>query len=302
MTHEPVQPLRKPRRWVRWVGGLLIGIMLCGGMRFWVHFRNKRSDSAVARLREVADVMDVMATPFPWARFVPARFQSLVPRRRDPYLIVFRSGTQNPEQYLREIPTQSLSEVIFGKSNLTPKDLEVLNRFPSLSVLRVKDCQLAEGTLHGLRSLQNLPLLYELQVWKCQLSSKETIDYAKLPHLQYLHLTGSNAGDSILQGIADHPQLTWLYLDGTAITDNGLQDIRRLPRLRKLDLARTQVTVVGVRHLQQLPELRELVLDRCDLGDEALEPLSAFPQPLRWSAIGTRMKRQLSNDAPQRPL
>ncbi len=345
MTTEPVKSVRKPRRWVRWVGGLLIVIILCGGMLFRVHWVNQRSDAAVVRLREVAGVADVMSTPFPWARFVPARFQSLVPQRRVPHQVIFHSGTQNPGKYLRDIPAQGLGYVTFVQSDLIPEDLDVLTQFPNLFVLRMSECQLAEGTLRG---LQNLPTLSELTVWKCTLSSTESIDYARLSNLHFLHLTGSNASDSLLRGMADHPRLTWLYLDGTAVTDEGLREIRRLPRLNRLhlgktrvtgiglaeldspvtqlnlvgtraddramtaiaqlssletlDLARTKVTVVGVRHLQQMPALGDLVLDRCNVGDEVLEPLSAFPRPIRWSAIGTRLTRQQTIDAPQRPL
>ena len=345
MSVETTKPFPIPRRWVRWVGGLLVVVALCGGLLFRVHWVNQRSAAAVARLREVAGVGDVMSTPFPWARFVPARFQSLIPQRRVPHQVVFHSGIQNPGQYLRDIPPQDLGYLTFIQSELTPEDVDVLTQFPNLFVLRMSECQLAEGTL---RSLKNLPTLSELVVWTCTLSSTETIDYAKLPNLHFLHLTGSNASDSLLRGMADHPRLTWLHLDGTAVTDEGLREIRRLPRLQRLhlgktqvtgiglaeldspvtqlnlvgtraddramtaiarlssleslDLARTKITVVGIRHLHQLPVLSDLVLDRCDVGDEALEPLSAFPQPIRWSAISTRMTRQQSKDAPQRPL
>ncbi len=345
MTTEPVKPVRQPRRWLRWMGRLLVLMALCGGMLFRAYWVNQRSDAAVARLREVADVFNVDSTHFPFARFVPARFQSLLPQRLNPFLVAFRSGTRNPGKYLLEIPTRGLYELVFCESDLTPEDLSLIHRFPNLQCLTMIHCQLAEGTLSDLK---NSPHLKYLEVRKCQFSSRESIDYARLPNLHFLFLKGPSAGDSHLRGLAEHPCLNEIYLEETAITDEGLRNIRRLPSLQRLhvgktqvtgiglaeldspvtqlnlvgtladdqamtvitrlssleflDLAQTKVTVVGVRHLQQMPQLRDLVVDHCDIGDEALEPLSAFPQSIRWSAIGTRMTRQQTSDAPQRPL
>ncbi len=299
MTLDTVHP-PKSRRWLRWGGGILV---LCLGLLFHLYWSNRQSNAAVERLRKVAIVRFRETLPYSFSRYIPRPIRRMLPQTLNS--VHFQSGTQDFGTHLEGIPTRGICDIIFIESNITPQELDSLTRFPYLSDIHFHQCQLADGALchlknleslsfrecqlaaGTLRSLKNHPEITYVAVPKCILSSTETIDYASLPNLILLNLNWSNAGDSVLRGLADHPQITEIQLVGTAITDEGLRQIRRLPSLQKIRLGGTRVTGVGLAELDS--PLTELNLAGTQANDEGLAVIARITSLERLDLARTKI-------------
>lgn len=104
---------------------------------------------------------------------------------------------------------------------------------------------------------------------------------AELGAVEFLSITGPEAADESLDGLAMLPGLRVLALRDTRISDAALRSLRGLQELERVELGHednkgTRITGEGLVNLQALPKLRHLYLTMTDVNDAALEHLSSM--------------------------
>ncbi|MXY07495.1 MAG: hypothetical protein F4Y61_02465 [Rhodothermaceae bacterium] len=99
------------------------------------------------------------------------------------------------------------------------------------------------------------------------------------PNIAWLDLGRSQAGNDLVEVIADLPHVTRLHLQQTSVTDEGLAHLSNLEYLEYLNLYGTAVSDSGLVHLEELPELQSLYLWQTNTTEAGTERLqSAVPE------------------------
>ncbi len=262
----------KPRRWLRWGGSaLLLVVLACGGFLLNCIRDGQQKAAAIARLREVAHCNVGHSHVLPFARFLPARFQTRLPRSSTVINAIFKTDVPHPGRYLRDIGPEHLGLVMIPRTTLTREDVEVLSQAVALNHLTIRECPFEAGAL---AHLANLPNLTSLELLSCTLAPTDEIDFPSFPKLWQVDLSRSQFRDGVLRQIAGHPNLVRIGLISTPITENGLQLIRHLPRLRMLELRDTRVTGRGLAGLDS--PLTHLNLKETDAHDTTAEMISKW--------------------------
>jgi Leucine-rich repeat (LRR) protein len=157
----------------------------------------------------------------------------------------------------------------------------ILERIAGLTKLRVLKLCLADVTDSGLRHLQRLTALEELDLsFNLEITDNGTANLRTLSRLRRLNLGDTRAGDGSAPVIGQLALLEELSLgapqpvegmsESPQLTDAGMKDLRKLSRLKKLDLGFTHVTADGLQHLDGMPGLRFLNLRGMRITDAAM--------------------------------
>jgi len=133
-----------------------------------------------------------------------------------------------------------------------------------------------KGEVFRIAARRWFPPAYLYEVWHvdlggCSVSNDDLGLLQCLPHVEELHLSGTDVTDAGL--VHFRGALKVLYLNGTRITDDGLADMRGLTCLRTVELNGTHITDAGVARLQGLTGLQRLVLDNTRVTDAGLAHL-----------------------------
>lgn len=297
MTPELAMP-PKSRHWLRWGCGLgLFVVLLFTGFLAHVLSKSNRENPAIERLRGVADYSGGETPMLSLPRFVPTRIQSLLPQRLTINGVRFRSGTQNPRRYLRDITALQLTHFEIVESDLAPTDLEEFSRQSGLRSMKIRKCKLADGSLSR---LQNLPRLMHLSLERSTMSPKDEIDFPTLPQLVSLNLSRCNVSEQTLRRISDHPQIRTIDLNSSTVTDEALKHLRRLPQREKIHLGKNWITGIGLVNLEA--PVTKIYLYGTNADDVAMTVISGLSslqsldlEDTRVTTLGVRKLQQLPN-------
>jgi uncharacterized protein (TIGR03067 family) len=219
----------------------------------------------------------------------------------DQVLLVLKrpAAADDPLVLLRKLggnPTPTLGYVNLGHKQAKQtrdEDLAVIKKYPLISALTLRGCQITDaGLVHlkdmanleyltladmpitnaGLVHLEGLPKLIELQV-SCAKVTGEGIK--RFTRLKSLHVPDSAFSDADLVHLKGLTRLECLNLSNTAITDAGLIHLKPLVNLDRLFLEKTRVTDAGLEHLQGLTRLRHLRLRGTKVTREGIRALRA---------------------------
>ncbi|MFA5890343.1 MAG: thioredoxin domain-containing protein [Actinomycetota bacterium] len=181
------------------------------------------------------------------SRFVPAQGVVTIPEDDSVRLILSRRA--RPED-LRLLGPTDLHGLTVDSHKQGDRLLEVISALRGLRSLVMTNC--AVSSL-GLRHLEGLPELSQLNLFKARL------DDLSLPYLSLL------------------TSLRRLSLGNNRVSDGGLESLGSLQLVEMLDLSGTSVLGDGLVHLSCLPRLAELHLSGTPVGDDALCVLAGFP-------------------------
>lgn len=272
MTLESNSPPRTPRRWLRICGvGVLLVVLAWGGFAAYCIRESQQRVVAIARLQTVAHCNLGHSHVLPFAKYLPAKIQSRLPRRSTVHNAIFKTDVPHPGRYLRDVGPEHFGLVMIPRTTLTREDIEVLSRAVPLSSLTIRECQFEAGAL---TLLTDLPNLTSLELLSCTFAPTDEIDFPSMPKLWQVDLSHSTFQDGVLRQLAGHPSLVRIDLTSTPVTEDGLQLIRHLPCLRYLDLRDTRITGLGLSGLDS--PLTHLNLKETAANDTTVEILTQW--------------------------
>jgi uncharacterized protein (TIGR03067 family) len=194
----------------------------------------------------------------------------------DHVLIVLKraAAADDPLALLRKLggsPSTTLGGTIYltgddGKRT-TNDDLAIIKKYPLVSSLSMRGCQVTDAGLVHLKDMQQLTYL--------------TLDNMPITNAGLTHLIGhpklielSVSGTKVTgEGVKKLTQLTELNVSDSAFTDADLAHLKDLTKLKRLDLSGTKITDAGLAHLKPLTKLDSLFLDKTAITDAGLSHL-----------------------------
>ncbi len=142
-------------------------------------------------------------------------------------------------------------------------------------------------TDEGIRSLQNLDRLVELDLNWTNLTDAAGPHLAAISTLEKLGLAGTQLRDDALVKIGKLPGLQDLNLRSTAITSKGVRFLASLPKLKILDLSATQVDGSALEALSDCPTLEVLHVQSTWITAANIQPLLSHPSLKQLDLSGT---------------
>ena len=125
------------------------------------------------------------------------------------HLYLFRVDTISLANYQQLANARQLQALMLSGMDITPKELETLNKLQSLQHLRLVDCRIERGALAEFRSH---------------------------PSLTELYLDGSSCDDELIRELSILKRVTKLGLDDSLISDQAIKQLVAMDHLRVLDL------------------------------------------------------------------
>lgn len=127
-------------------------------------------------------------------------------------------------------------------------------------------------------SLEDLPGLRELLLFRTGISDDHMQHLAKLSKLGTLVIWGANVKGSGIKSLQNLPMLHTLHLGSSPLDDGATEALSRFTGLDVLGLTDTQIGDDDIAHLAQLPRLRELYLRGTAITDNGLTHLAGIPR------------------------
>ena len=224
----------------------------------------------------------------PWRRLGPARGPWVIPPGKDLRLVVVDPlrGAPPDLEPLRRLSPDALDELSLAGVRLDDDSLASVGHLAGLKVLEMGGSDLAasgvlahperlvglhvsrvaeavEGfglTSRGLRHLEGLLALRDLDLSTSGVSDPGLRYLARLTELETLRLGRSGVGDAGIEALACLGRLRRLDLQQTRVSGAGLARLAAIGSLEVLALANTALSVEGVLDLIRLPCLRGLDL------------------------------------------
>jgi hypothetical protein len=113
---------------------------------------------------------------------------------------------------------------------------------------------------------------------------------AKIQHITWLRMRGSNADEEDLAALAGMKTLQFLDAsDNPSVTDAGIASLAGLENLRYLNLTNTSVTGTGFKDRADMVSLEQLKLKECPVTDESLAAIPRFPKLTLLHLGGTKV-------------
>ena len=178
---------------------------------------------------------------------------------------------------------KSLTDLRRFKLEWTEFGDAALERVAGLTHLRVLDMRRNGITDVGLRHLQKLSRLEELNLWaNHEITDKGIANLNATPHLRRLDLGSTQVGDGSTEIIGHLAKLEELSLencsDGAHLTDAGLKNLQGLSHLKTLDLLFTNITDKGMKYLGGMRGLKRLYLKGTKITDAGLEHIKGLSE------------------------
>lgn len=163
-------------------------------------------------------------------------------------------------------------------TEVTPKELRRLNRFPALRELSFTLCDFDDECLLPIGRLSQLRVL---ELPEGRLTSSGTKHLRKLTNLEKLDLYGTAIQDSAVKHLSGLTKLRDLRLGNTQVTDAGLQYLQKLTNLEHLQLLNTHITDIGLIQIGRFTKLKRLNLLGTHVTDKGLSHLRGLKK-LEW--------------------
>lgn len=167
--------------------------------------------------------------------------------------------------------------------------LYVLEAFPALRELYLKDGQATDDGLRIIGTLKHLRILY---LWACpDVTDAGIIHLANLSDLEKIAITNSRIGDDSLGLLGSRPKMQAMLLQFNQFSDNGLARLKGCDHLRTLSLGfgSTNITDAGMLFLGHLTKLEELDLQGTGVTDAGLGHLEGLKSLKQLNIFGTRV-------------
>ncbi|MCA9260565.1 MAG: carboxypeptidase regulatory-like domain-containing protein, partial [Planctomycetales bacterium] len=273
----------------------------------WDSTKQSRSSTAVAW----DDLSENPTQPFtvvlarPAAVAADSRDDEASPSPDDPKAVL---RLKQLGAFLKTRSDGSVREATFLESRFQDGDAELLQKIPSVEVLRFDRTEVGDSILahvRGLTQLQSLEMrnakvtdwgvrqlvdtasLRELNLARAEVTDDGLEAIAAIESLEELDVSGTQVGDAGLRRLSKHSGLKRLFMRDTRVTDAGLADVGRLRQLEELDITGCRIDDQGLAHLSELSNLARLDLYGCRVTDEGLAHLATMTQLRDLDLSGT---------------
>lgn len=179
-----------------------------------------------------------------------------------------------PGAKLQDVDYQIVSSFDISFREISDVGLKSLEKLTELTNLNLWDTHVTDA---GMKYLGKLIQLKDLRLTSSLVTDVGMKNLEKLTELTDLYITFPKVTDAGMKCLEKLTYLIDLYLWGMHVTDAGVTSLEKLTRLANLNLGHTKVTDEGLKSLEKLTQLTELNLwdtNVTDAGMKSLEKLT----------------------------